>query len=225
MTVDTCIAVNRVLQSDNNLGPGDAFPCGGFTAYNDSDLFAIEKEKFLGSLCAVDDSSDPWNFWMVMLKNGNYDENSGLCRLPVQQNSSSSQIDTARTSFQQPSSQTARGLLNGPIKSGFPCFGAGCMNQPQVFFNYSQPQGGLGLAGGLYGTYDLDEAGALGSVNSSFFSVLWYKKEKGGSWFFHHLLTTSMKYPWLMLYLRADATSGESGGYPWDTRGVMQKVK
>ncbi|CAM6097923.1 unnamed protein product [Calypogeia fissa] len=226
----TCTAVNRVSDSDNNLGPGDAFPCSGFTSYNNADLFAIEKEKFLGLLCAVDDSQPyPWNFWMVMVKNGNFDENSGLCPVAMIHNSSSStQIDN-NAGLQQlsssSSSKTARGLLNGQIKSGFPCFGDGCMNQPLVVFNYSQLQGSLGLAGGIYGTYDLEDTdGALGSSNSSFFSVNWYKSETGGSWYFHHLLTTSGKYPWLMLYLRADATSGESGGYPWDTRGMMQKV-
>jgi hypothetical protein len=61
-------------------------------------------------------------------------------------------------------------------------------------------------------------------VSSSYFSVAWEKNLTSGSWIFTHRLSVSRKYPWLMLYLRADATSGESGGYPWETRGMMKQV-
>lgn len=229
MTADSCTAVQRVPESANDLAPGDPFPGDYFRAYYDTNLHAIEKEKFLGFLCAVDDdgevSSCPWNFWTVMLKNGNFDQSSGLCPLAMEPNLTSPQQDEVLQRFHSPSSPDARGLLSGEDKSEFPCFGPGCMNQPLVFLNFSQPQGSLGLAGGLYGTYDLDETDPLESSDStSFFSVNWYKNESGGSWNFHHLLRVSAKYPWLMLYLRADAVSRESGGYPWDTRGMMQKV-
>ncbi|CAI9778823.1 unnamed protein product [Fraxinus pennsylvanica] len=48
-------------------------------ALNNPDLYAAEKEIYLGSLCQVSDTPKPWQFWMFMLKNGNYDTKSGLC--------------------------------------------------------------------------------------------------------------------------------------------------
>ena len=60
--------------------------------------------------------------------------------------------------------------------------------------------------------------------DKSYFSIDWHKDPNSGSWVFHHVLRVSKKYPWLMLYLRADATKGPSGGYPWETRGMMVEV-
>ncbi|KAK2996790.1 hypothetical protein RJ639_025425 [Escallonia herrerae] len=59
---------------------------------------------------------------------------------------------------------------------------------------------------------------------TSYFSVTWEKEVGKGSWVFHHVLKTSKKYPWLMLYLRSDATSGFSGGYHYQTRGMSKIV-
>ena len=60
------------LESFHGLGPGDI---------KNTDLYAAQKELYLGSLCQVEDtpSLKPWQFWMVMMKNGNYDTMSGLC--------------------------------------------------------------------------------------------------------------------------------------------------
>ena len=60
-------------ESENSLGAGDNFPVTRFKPYTDPDLFAVEKEQYLASLCEVRDSSDPWYLWMIMLKNGNFD--------------------------------------------------------------------------------------------------------------------------------------------------------
>ncbi|KAG7962273.1 hypothetical protein I3843_09G058500 [Carya illinoinensis] len=35
----------------------------------DPNLFAMEKEAYLCSLCRVQNSTDSWHFWMIMLKN------------------------------------------------------------------------------------------------------------------------------------------------------------
>jgi hypothetical protein len=85
------------------------------------------------------------------------------------------------------------------------------------------------MRGGFSGTYDLDSS--CGSIehdndnnNLSFYEVVWEKKVNVGSWLFKHKLKTSKKYPWLMLYLRADAVSGFSGGYHYDTRGMLKTV-
>ena len=161
-----------------------------------------------------------------MLKNGNYDESSELC--PIAGDLSwSSQFYVRRHAGASHSPPWAQ------QRNGFPCFGSGCMNQPLVFHNWSKAPDKTGpekshvsLTGGFYGTYDVDQADrAVASNSSSFFSVAWHREEAGGSWQFDHLLRVSKKYPWLMLYLRADTNSGPSGGYPWDTRGMMHTVR
>lgn len=210
-----CRANHRVIDLDNELQTGEPFPRGSFETSNDADLYVVEKEKYLAALCEEDSYQKPWHFWMLMLKNGNYDESSNLCR-----------------NFAKASKPLK--FLNprtGSQLGAFPCFGPGCMNQPVVFQNLSHVQPGNGsralLSGSVYGTYDVDRAGELPSAggNISYFSVTWEKNVTSGSWIFSHKLTVSSKYPWLMLYLRADATSGVSGGYPWETRGMMRQVR
>jgi hypothetical protein len=193
-----------VNESDNSLGAGNEFPVSGFKPYTDPDLFAVEKELYLGSLCEVQDSSNPWHFWMIMLKNGNFDKNTTLC---PENGNNVSKIITGRN---------------------FPCFGEGCMNQPLVYHNYSTlvsfEDQTVSLTGGFYGTYDLDADLSKGAGKNSYFSISWNKNLSTGSWIFSQRLTTSSKYPWLMLYLRADATEGFNGGYHYSSRGIIRKV-
>lgn len=209
---EQCVAEHRVTELDNSLQTGEIFPRGSFEISNDADLYVVEKEKYLASLCEVgDDSSknqEPWHFWMLMLKNGNYDLSSGLCRDFSSSKSMSKFFLNPRT---------------GSQLSAFPCFGPGCMNQPVVFQKLSEVQG-RALSGSVYGTYDVEQAGSLPNNDISYFEVMWEKNATSGSWIFSHKLTVSPKYPWLMLYLRADATRGVSGGYPWETRGMMPQI-
>ncbi|KAJ4966462.1 hypothetical protein NE237_018311 [Protea cynaroides] len=199
-----CEARHKVKESDNRLGAGDKFPISDFKTYNDPDLYAVEKELYLASLCEVDDSDDLWEFWMIMLKNGNFDTKTALC--------------------------PENGRKVSPIVTGrkFPCFGEGCMNQPLVYHNQSKVASSGNqtefLSGGFYGTYDLDANLSMGVGKNSYFSVSWEKNLSSGSWLFKHRLTTSSKYPWLMLYLRADATKGFNGGYHYDGRGIIRKL-
>nr|POF07939.1 hypothetical protein CFP56_45237 [Quercus suber] len=167
-----CEVHHKVNESDNSLGAGDKFLVTRFKPYTDPDLFAVEKEKYLASLCEVHDSSDPWYFWMIMLKNGNFDKNTTLC--PENGKNVGDQIES--------------------------------------------------LTGGFYGTYDLDADLSKGVGNKSYFSVTWQKNLSTGSWVFSQRLTTSSKYPWLMLYLRADATEGFNGGYHYSGRGIIRKL-
>ncbi|KAH9289180.1 hypothetical protein KI387_033297 [Taxus chinensis] len=208
----SCKAVQKVKEQDNALATGASFPSGGgsFVNYQDPDSYAVEKELYLASLCRVNEKAPdfPWYFWMIMLKNGNYDLDEGMCRY----------AGLAKP----PKSNTG-----GYSKNYFPCFGKGCMNHPLVFHNWSRPQysKGLGfsLAGSFYGTYDVQERFHDGhDHNISYFSVQWEKNPKTGAWIFRHKLKVSHNYPWLMLYLRADAISGVSGGYPHETRGLMK---
>ncbi|KAJ9145970.1 hypothetical protein P3X46_028294 [Hevea brasiliensis] len=203
-TISKCEVHHKVNDSDNNLGVGDKFPTPEFESYEDPDKFAVQKELYLASLCEVHESSKPWQFWMIMLKNGNFDKNTTLC---PENGKKVTKIITDRN---------------------FPCFGEGCMNQPLLYHNYSQlvfdGEEMASLTGGFYGTYDLNADLSKGVGNNSYFSVIWHKNLITGSWIFSHRLTTSTKYPWLMLYLRADATEGFNGGYHYNGSGIMKKL-
>lgn len=147
-----CEVHQKVKESDNMLGAGDNFPIGEFTPHSDPDIYAVEKELYLGSLCEnVSDSVQPWYFWMIMLKNGNFDKNTTLC---PENGKKVDKIVTGRS---------------------FPCFGEGCMNQPIVYHNQSivvlSSEGNVSLIGGFYGTYDLD-ANLSSGVGKNSFSLL-----------------------------------------------------
>ncbi|KDP24401.1 hypothetical protein JCGZ_26607 [Jatropha curcas] len=201
--VSTCEVHHKVNDSNNNLRAGDKFPNKEFESYEDPDKFAVQKELYLASLCEVHESPKPWQFWMIMLKNGNFDKNTTLCP------------------------ENGKNVTKIITDRNFPCFGEGCMNQPLVYHNYSQLvfDGKMAsLTGGFYGTYDLDADLSKGAGSNSYFSVVWQKNLSTGSWIFSHKLTTSAKYPWLMLYLRSDATEGFNGGYHYNGRGIMRKL-
>lgn len=199
-----CGLFNNVKESDNSLKSGDKFPVADFNSSTDPDLFAVEKELYLGSLCEVHESAEPWHFWMFMLKNGNFDKNTTLCP------------------------ENGKQVKKIVTDRNFPCYGKGCMNQPLIYHNYSRVLNVrdqvISLTGGFYGTYDLDVDFSKGIGNNSFFSVSWRRDISTQKWIFSHKLTTSAKYPWLMLYLRADATKGFNGGYHYNGRGIMTKV-
>lgn len=202
---------HKVTEDDNHLGIGKSFPGLSPKSLNDPDLYAAEKELYLGNLCQVTkNNTNPWQFWMIMLKNGNYNTTSSLC--------------------------PENGKKVPPFSPGrFPCPGKNCMNQPFLVhqptsIKWSESTIGHGsdsvpvMEGGFNGTYD-DLVGAGTEAGAgSYFEVTWKKKVGFGSWEFNHKLKTSKFYPWLMLYLRADATKGFSGGYHYDTRGMLKTV-
>ncbi|XP_031484920.1 uncharacterized protein LOC116254035 [Nymphaea colorata] len=197
------IVAHKVTEEENRLGVGTPFPGITPRALNNSDLYAVEKELFLGSKCEVQDSPKPWQFWMVMLKSGNLDTTAALC--------------------------PENGRPIGPFKQTprFPCFGKGCMNQPAFYHEQTRfVDGTTNLRGSFNGSYesgaDLGKDG-VGSSNS-LYEVVWEKKAGAGSWVFSHRLKTSERYPWLMLYLRADAAAGFSGGYHYETRGMLKTL-
>ncbi|XP_021768624.1 uncharacterized protein LOC110732949 isoform X1 [Chenopodium quinoa] len=200
---------HKVTEAHNKLGVGMPFPGLTAEALTNADLYAAQKELYLGSLCEVKAEAEaPWQFWMVMLKNGNFDGNSGLC--------------------------PQNGKKVGPFYTPpgrFPCFGAGCMDQPSFHHNPTSSHANdsdiATMTGGFRGTYDLDSdiSNVVDvGVGVSFYEVTWKKQPGQGSWSFKHKLKTSKKYPWLMLYLRADATQGYSGGYHYDTRGMLKTL-
>ncbi|KAJ4795761.1 calcium/calcium/calmodulin-dependent Serine/Threonine-kinase [Rhynchospora pubera] len=191
--------VHHVSEADNKLSYTDSFPGNNYTNPNNVDLYAAAKEIYLGEKCEVKDNP-PWQFWMVMLKNGNLDTTAALC--------------------------PKDGAKVGPFnpESRFPCFGKGCMNQPLVYHNFTSIKGNK-LKGGISGSYDLDvDLSQSVGGDISYYSVTWEKEVGQGGWSFHHILKTSKKYPWLMLYLRSDATLGFSGGYHYDTRGMTRTI-
>ncbi|KMT19412.1 hypothetical protein BVRB_1g012600 [Beta vulgaris subsp. vulgaris] len=199
-----CKVHHKVKNSDNRLKAGDNFPIPGYQPYADPDRYAVEKELYLASLCEVSDTQDPWQFWMIMLKNGNFDKNTTLC---PENGKKVTKIVTDRK---------------------FPCFGKGCMNQPLVYQNQSRvfltEHHMPSLSGGFYGSYDLNADFNKDVSSMSYFSVSWEKNLSSGSWIISNKLTTSSKYPWLMLYLRADSTRGFNGGYHYEGRGMLRKL-
>ncbi|KAL9229564.1 hypothetical protein vseg_005017 [Gypsophila vaccaria] len=197
-TSSACIQ-HKVGEQHNRLGVGQPFPGLSAEALTNPDLYAAHKELYLGSLCQVQDVPNPWNFWMVMLKNGNFDTTLGLC--------------------------PRNGEKVGPFKGGmFPCPAAGCMNHPSFYHRPSSLSDDGTLRGSFRGTYELDRDISQGIDDISYYEVTWEKQVGRGSWVFRHKLKTSRKYPWLMLYLRADATRGFSGGYHYDTRGMLKTL-
>ncbi|KAJ4981802.1 hypothetical protein NE237_032639 [Protea cynaroides] len=195
--------VHRVTEEDNKLRVGDPFLRVDPNALNNVDLYAAEKELYLGSKCQVNDTPNPWQFWMIMLKSGNMDTTAASC--------------------------PKNGMKAAPFgpDPGFPCFGKGCMNQPFIIHKYTTLQGPnmTTLRGSFYGSWDLDTIwSSENEGNISYYSVTWEKEVGNGAWVFHHLLRTSVKYPWLMLYLRSDATTGFSGGYHYPTRGMSKII-
>lgn len=193
-----------VDEKDNRLGILNVSYAGIKT--RNVDRYAAKKELYLGKKCQVEDEPRPWQFWMVMLKSGNTDTYASRC----------------------PNNGERYGPF--PPESRFPCFGDGCMNMPLMYHNYTSLEGSCNssLKGSFYGTWDLDANvtdGVLPGNGTSYYSVTWEKETGKGSWIFHHLLKTSLKYPWLMLYLRADASTGFSGGYHYQTRGMLKIVR
>ncbi|XP_022777297.1 uncharacterized protein LOC111318686 isoform X2 [Durio zibethinus] len=192
----------QVTEDDNKLRVGDPFLGVQPNALVDVNLYAANKEIYLGYKCQVQDTPNPWHFWMIMLKSGNMDTFAAKC----------------------PKNGHKTGAF-GP-DSGFPCFGEGCMNQPLIYHDYTTLGGPnwTTLRGKFYGSWDLDADWSKGLGNASYYSVTWEKEIGMGSWIFHHVLKTSIKYPWLMLYLRSDATYGLSGGYHYPTRGMSKII-
>nr|DAD43860.1 TPA_asm: hypothetical protein HUJ06_002090 [Nelumbo nucifera]DAD43869.1 TPA_asm: hypothetical protein HUJ06_002099 [Nelumbo nucifera] len=106
---------HRVTEADNRLSVGKPFPSSfrgqHLSHLNDPDLYAVQKELYLGSKCEVHGNdlrfiSDYYQFWMITLRNGNLDTHAGLC--------------------------PSKGRKVGPFEhseDGFSCFGKGCMNQ------------------------------------------------------------------------------------------------
>ncbi|MCD7449009.1 hypothetical protein HAX54_048092 [Datura stramonium] len=179
--------VHLVNEADNKLSINDAKNLGQENM--DVNTYAAWKELLLGSKCQVQDEPNPWNFWMIMLKSGNMDSTASICP----QNGKPS----------QPFLQDSR----------FPCFGKGCMNMPRIYHDYTTLHSHKNhskrskLKGSFHGTWELDAdmSKAKTQNDTSFFSVTWHKNLGKGSWKFHHILKTSSKYPWLMLYLSLSA--------------------
>ncbi|GLU17764.1 hypothetical protein SLE2022_341200 [Rubroshorea leprosula] len=197
--------MHKVDEIDNMLGISNA-SYGGIKAAGSVDLYAVEKEIYLGNKCQVEDTPRPWQFWMIMLKNGNTDTLAAMCP------------------------ENGKKAKPFPQDNRFPCFGKGCMNMPLIYHEYTRVHRNEHdqdiLRGSFYGTWDLNANVRNGVIGKdvSYFNVAWEKELGKGSWVFHHFLKTSSKYPWLMLYLRSDATSGFSGGYHYQTRGMSKIV-
>ncbi|KAG5517080.1 hypothetical protein RHGRI_037734 [Rhododendron griersonianum] len=155
------VLVHRVTEEDNKLGVGQPIPGRQPKSFTNVDLYASEKELYLGSKCQVKDTPNPWQFWMIMLKSGNMDTYAAKCP-----------------------KNGHRVEPYGPDPK-FPCFGKGCMNQPLIYHKYTTLQGPnmTTLGGRFFGSWDLDYDLSNGmGENSSYHSVKWEKEIGKGSW-------------------------------------------
>ncbi|XWS27414.1 hypothetical protein CRYUN_Cryun26dG0113100 [Craigia yunnanensis] len=143
--------IHKVDNVDNKLGMLNG-SYGEIKAKN-IDVYAAEKEIYLGKKCQVEDEPRPWHFWMIMLKSDNMDTLAAICP----ENGKKSKP------FQQ--------------DSRFPCFGKGCMNMPSMYHDYTYIQGNDNntLRGSFYGTWDLDANVKNGVIDNdvSYYNVTW----------------------------------------------------
>ena len=230
----------RVTAADNALGPGDAFRLPGFNASTDPNAYAIQKELFLGALCAQPAAAGNWSFHTIMLKSGNMNVGANICP------------------------ETVAAAAAAPGGGGL-TFNNLDMNQPLLALSPSAqravPYGGRGYVGSLGATYDVDpkwspaQAAAVQAaltayteawiayrfaeidgtplpplpssqtpallVNRSYEGVVWYRNVSSGSFVFHHIQQSSAKAPWLMSYFKLMDTVGIGGGYDWAGSGQM----
>ena len=116
---------HRVTEKDNKLSVGQPFDGARSTDLQNVDTYSVQKELYLGGKCEVKDDPDhPWQFWMIMLKNGNMDTSAGLCP------------------------KDGKKVGPFPPESRFPCFSKGsCMNQPLVYHNYTDIEDDTTLKG------------------------------------------------------------------------------
>ena len=236
----------RVTAADNALGPGDPFRLPGFNVSSDANAYAIQKELFLGALCAQPSPGGNWSFHTIMLKTGNMNTNASICPETVS----------------SPRSAAATASATTPFSAAFNNLE---MNQPLLSLSPSAqravPYGGRGYVGSLGATYDVDPAwtpaqvaavqAALTAyteawiayrfaeidgtplpplpssqtpallVNKSYEGVIWFMNTSSGSNVFHHIQQSSAKAPWLMSYLKLMDTVGIGGGYDWNGAGQM----
>lgn len=222
---------NAVSAAANSLGVGTAIP--GFPDTQDVDVYARDKELFLGRLCsrpARDSALGNYTAgFSVMFKSGNMDTKQGLCPCVVE-------------------------------KCGPKHAGSGYMNQPLVVH---QPTGagGVGFFAGTYDvlpnwTATNTEAVRVALRNhteawiayraaerqhskghgplpgarpvappllahSSFLFTAWSRDSASLATVYYSAMRTSRRYPWLMNYLRANDVHGGYGGYPWEGSGGM----
>ncbi|TXG47680.1 hypothetical protein EZV62_026974 [Acer yangbiense] len=73
------LLIHRVTEKDNKLGVRDPFLGLQPNALFVANLYAANKELYLGSKCQIEDNPKPWHFWMIMLKNGNMDTYAAKC--------------------------------------------------------------------------------------------------------------------------------------------------
>lgn len=65
---------------ESTLG-GNSFPGFSGNTLHDWYIYATEKEVYLGNICQVvknENTTNLWQFWMIMFRNWNYDTTFGL---------------------------------------------------------------------------------------------------------------------------------------------------
>ena len=230
---------NAISSFDNSLRTGTPIP--GQNDTTDVDMYAREKELYLGSLCSrpfLPFASINYSHWSVMFKSGNFNVSVGVC----------------------PATLVDAGVGRKPAVNLK--FNNLPMNQPMMVHRWTGKS--QGWVGGFFaGTYDINVSWTpqeeedvelalmeytdacvqerLGNnldrnfrrhsvpsppailQNSSILFTAWYQNCTGNScnWVYFSGIKASKKYPWLMNYLRANDISGGYGGYPFNGSGML----
>ena len=218
-----------VSLSDNLLSYPDPIPGSPLPLSSGVNYYAQEKGRYLGTLCQEQTPGGrQWEWWSVMIKNGNLDLTANQCPYTTILTSPPSSPTPHRT-HRLPSTHSESAATK-------------LMNQPLVFQHFTAPHPlqPTTQAGGVVGTFTMTDAAVaqvqrcIGAesfpsqctdlaLNMSFFLTTWRRDNSSAtaSWIFSHQLVTDAGYPWLMLYQRADASQYYNGGYNWIAPGMM----
>ena len=227
-----------VAVSDNLLSFPDPLPGRSFPLSNGVNWYAQEKARYLGSLCRQQaDGGRAWEWWTLMVKNGNLDLSAGQCPETSVLDHAARPSKAAPPHF--PPLRFGRSDRSAASRARS---ASGLMNQPLVYQHWTapHPQQPSTLAGGVLGSFTMSDRSvaqlqrciaaptfpspcASLLANTSFFSSSYSRDSAspGSSWLFSHQLVTDAGYPWLMLYHRADASDFYNGGYNWVAPGML----
>eukprot|EP00040_Diaphanoeca_grandis_P012030 m.61408 g.61408 ORF g.61408 m.61408 type:complete len:530 (+) comp22977_c0_seq2:205-1794(+) len=214
---------NAVTEAANDLGLGTDVP--GFPPTNDVDLYARQKELYLGKLCSKTAEQGNWSAWSVMFKSGNMDTDQNICPCVVPH---CGPKHAGSGFMSQPL------MVHGWTNNNASGYFAGTYDVEPSWTPAEKTavQNALTQYTEDWIRYRLLEINTSTSVappkptpptvlmNSSFAFTAWYRNASGRT-VYYSAMRTSERYPWLMNYLRTNDVSGGYGGYPWNGAGIM----